>query len=134
MATPIQRTTRNRALVGAAAAVAALALVAPPRADASGRHAQDSGSRIEKACKRLPNVRERVQAKVALLQASASTKGSIAWLESKADKASAKGKNALAQALRAKADARRAAVVALNSKLSALDAAAAACAARGANA
>ena len=131
MTTPIQRTTRNRALVGAAAAVAALALVAPPKADASGRQARESGSRIEKACKRVPSVRERVQAKIALLQASASTKGSIAWLE---DKASAKGKSSLAQALRAKADARRAALVALNSKLSALDAAAAACAARGANA
>ena len=130
MSAPHRRNIRNRVLGVAAALVATAALVAPPAADASGRFAPSSGSRIERACNRVPTARDRVLHKIDLLEAGATTKGSIAWLRAKADKAAAKGKAATAEVLRAKATAREAALVALRTKLAALDKAAAACAAR----
>lgn len=136
MLTPQHRPVRQRMLLAIAGVVAAAALVVPPSADALGRTAPTvqsptSGSRIDKACNRIPSVRERVQSKITLLQAGAETKGSIAWLQAKADTAATKGKSALADALRAKAAVRQATLTLLTKKLAALDKAAAACAARG---
>jgi hypothetical protein len=124
-------TPRDRLLVATAAVLAAVTLAAPPSADAA-RGQATSGSRLDKACSRIPSVRERVQAKIDLLQAGRSTKGSIAWLQGRADAAEAKGRVAVAEAFRRKVEVRSAALSALKVKLSALDAAAAACAARGA--
>lgn len=133
MSNPQARRTRNKVLGATAAVVATVALVAPPAADAAGHHNLTSGSRIDRACNRVPTVRERVQAKIAVLEAGATTKGSIAWLLAKADKAASKGKPAAAEVLRSKAAVRQAALEALKTKLAALDKAAAACAARTTN-
>lgn len=126
---------RNRVLLVTAVLVAAVALSAPPPADAAVARQQPaavaSGSRLEKACHRIPAARQKVDRKIDLLEAGVTTKGSIAWLQSKADKAAAKGKTAAAELLAKKLTARRAALAALEAKLAALDAAAAACVARG---
>lgn len=130
-----QPSIRNRVLLLTAAIVAAVALSAPPPADAAGTRPQPvavaSGSRLEKACHRIPAARQKVERKIDLLEAGASTKGSIAWLQAKADRAASKGKTTAAELLTKKVAARRAALAALEAKLVALDAAAAACVARG---
>jgi hypothetical protein len=68
-------------------------------------HAQDAGvsdnnrPRIEKACARIPNAQTRIDAAIARINGGADVRGSLLWLDTMIQKATAAGRTDLAAAL-----------------------------------
>ena len=106
-------------------------------ASAAGTQGNGAGSgaakvtRLEKACHRIPAATTKVTAHIAKLQADASTRGSIAWLQDRITKAQAKNHPQAVTMLQAKLAERQAALTALQARLTLLTDAAAFCVAHG---
>jgi hypothetical protein len=68
-------------------------------------HAQESGvtednrPRIERACARIPNAQDRIDAAIARINGAADVRGSLAWLDTLIQKATDAGRTDLAAAL-----------------------------------
>ena len=92
---------RRRMAFGAVglASLCAVATMALP----SAAHAQDTGDelrpRLERACLRIPNIEIRTTNLIERLNGDASVRGSLAWLQSKIDKAEAEGREQLVTVL-----------------------------------
>ena len=92
---------RRRMAYGAIglASLCAVATLAMPGA----AHAQDTGTelgpRLERACLRIPNLQIRTDNLIERLNGDASVRGSLAWLQTKIDKAEAEGREQLVTVL-----------------------------------
>lgn len=133
-----KRSLARRLSIGLVGVVTVGALAMPSIASASSGvtgNGAGSGSakvtRLEKACHRIPAATTRVNAHIAKLQAAATTRGSIAWLQDRIAKAQAKGKTQLVTALQARLVDRQAALASLQGRLTLLTDAAAFCVAHG---
>jgi hypothetical protein len=106
MTTP--RNTRNslksKILIGAVAVTAGAAMVVPTSAFAAAATSSTSTAgdlpvRYERACLRIPNFQIRTNNLITRLNADASTKGSLAWLQAQINDAKAKNRTQLATVL-----------------------------------
>ena len=91
-------------------------------------------ARVDTACGRVPAVTQRTQAALDRLQGDASTKGSIAWLQSKIDKATELNRTQIVTFLQNRLDVRTLRVAVIEKKLSNLNDLSTFCAAHGASA
>jgi hypothetical protein len=89
-------------------------------------------ARLQLACTRIPNLISRTENLQKRLPADANTRGSIAWVEAKADKAEAAGHADLATVLRNRTDVMKAKEATLDAQLAALKNAQTACSEHGA--
>ena len=85
------------AAAGLAAVAATLALAAPAAADEGGAAAGASAADRPGICQRLDHLAQRGSRLVVRFEAGPDTRGSIAWLEAKAQAATTAGDNDLAQ-------------------------------------
>jgi hypothetical protein len=87
----MKRTLIPTAVVGA---VAAIALAVPGTAQAATTTAPDElAPRLERACLRVPNLERRTTNLIERLQADATVRGSLAWLQAQIDRASSLGRD-----------------------------------------
>ncbi len=91
----------------------------------AGGHASaddgDLGSRLKTACLRIPPIRERVATQIAHLQGAADLKGSLAWLQTRINRASATNHPVLAADLQHRYDFRAAKLADLKDRLFTLE-------------
>jgi hypothetical protein len=111
----------------AAPALAATQETPAPTATQDQARAELLKQRLSLACARIPNLVTRTENLQTRLAADASTPGSIAWLEAKAAKAQAAGRDELAAALTARVAVRTELADLLPLRLEALDQAEQAC-------
>lgn len=108
-ARPTQPSRTRRTALTAAAALA-LALAAPllfaPAASASTPTPEDLGPRLAAACARVPNAIIRTENLQERLAGDVDTRGSLLWLADLADRADARDRPELAEALRNRLDVR----------------------------
>ena len=132
-----KRSIAGRLALGLVGAISVAALAVPSIASAAGTQTNGTGSgtakatRLEKACHRIPAANAKVTAHIAKLQADASTRGSIAWLQDRITKAQAKNHTQAVTMLQAKLAERQAALTALQARLTLLTDAAAFCTSHG---
>jgi hypothetical protein len=135
---PLRSTTTLVATLAAgllsvgALAVPAAATETADAADAgsasdTGRNGELLRQRAELACARIPNVVTRTQNLQERLAGDASTRGSLAWLEARADEAEERGRDEVATALRTRLEVRTELVDLLPLRLEALADAEVAC-------
>jgi len=86
--------------------------------------------RLDLACARVPNLTTRVEKVLARINGDAETRGSIAWLETKADQARDNGREQLAELIENRIAVRTERIDVLEIRLDNLAEAAAACEAR----
>ena len=86
--------------------------------------------RLDRACARVPNLTTRVEKVLARINGDAETRGSIAWLETKADQARDNGREQLAELIENRIAVRTERIDVLEIRLDNLAEAAAACEAR----
>jgi hypothetical protein len=112
-------TTLAAALAAGLLSVGALAVPAGAAETADAGDTADAGAeseadgngellrqRAELACARIPNVVTRTENLQERLAGDASTRGSLAWLEARADEAEERGRDELATALRTRLEVR----------------------------
>lgn len=111
------------------AAFAADSTSTPP---AKSQLSDSQNARLQKACGRIPELISRVEKLQQRLPADANTKGSIAWVQAKADKAQANGHADLASVLRDRVTTMTARESILQTRLTALQDAQSICSSHGA--
>lgn len=126
--TPSTSWRRRLALVGGGLAVAGALAFAAPAAHAEepvppAQPAAESvvRARLQKICARVPNAEIRIDNAIARLQGDASVKGSLAWLQTKIDEATAAGRTDLATVLQNRLEVRQAQLDLLVAKAGAVD-------------
>ena len=113
----ITRTPRTRTAIATAMIVATGALIAPTAVDAAATEpaAEEPATadaeirpRLERACKRIPNLQVRTANLLERLQGDAETRGSLAWLEVQIDRAVEAEREQLVTVLRNRLEVRTA--------------------------
>jgi hypothetical protein len=119
--------------VGLVAGIAATCtLMIPSQASASTTPAPDElGSRLERACLRIPNIETRTNNVIARLQGDATVRGSLAWLRAQIERAEARGRTDLVEVLTNRLAVREQTLVVLQLRLDGLPALEAFCIERG---
>ena len=92
----MMQTITRQVAIGLATIVAAITVSAPGVANAQ---ADEIGPRLERACLRIPNIETRTANLIERLEADATVRGSLAWLQTRIDKATAAGRTQLAEVL-----------------------------------
>ena len=106
MTTP-RRSLKSKLMIGAVIVTAGAGLVVPAAASAastttappSGTTARELPARLQRACLRIPNLQIRTTNLITRLNADATTRGSLLWLQAQIDDATAKGRTQLATVL-----------------------------------
>ena len=106
MTTP-RRSLKSKIMIGAVIVTAGAGLVVPAAASAastttappSSTTARELPARLQRACLRIPNLQTRTTNLITRLNADASTRGSLLWLQAQIDDATAKGRTQLATVL-----------------------------------
>lgn len=123
------RTPRFRSAVAAATIVATGGLVAPTAVDAAATEpATDEPAaadaeirpRLERACKRIPNLQIRTGNLLERLQGDAETRGSLAWLEVQIGRAEEAGREQLVTVLENRLEVRTAFIPVLELRIEGL--------------
>ena len=106
MTTP-RRSLKSKFMIGAVIVTAGAGLVVPAAASAASTTtaptpstpARELPARLQRACLRIPNLQMRTTNLITRLNADASTRGSLLWLQAQIDDATAKGRTQLATVL-----------------------------------
>jgi hypothetical protein len=102
MTTP-RRSLKSRIMLGAVVVTAGAAMVVPTVASAASTTtdtaARELPARYQRACLRIPNLQLRTTNLITRLNADATTRGSLLWLQAQIDDATAKGRTQLATVL-----------------------------------
>lgn len=107
-------------------------LMIPGTAAASSSPAPDElRPRLERACLRIPNIEARTNNVIARLQADATVRGSLAWLETQIDRATERGRDDLVEVLTNRLAVRQQTLTVLQLRLDGLPALEAFCTERG---
>lgn len=112
--------TAITATVALAVPVAASASTPPPTPTTTPAPGPSVPPRLRLACARVPNTTERVNRSIARLEADASTRGSLAWLQAQIDKATAAGQTERATVLQNRYDVRAAKLELLKARATSL--------------
>jgi hypothetical protein len=102
-----RRSLKSKIMIGAVIVTAGAGLVVPAAASAantttappSSTTARELPARLQRACLRIPNLQIRTTNLITRLNADASTRGSLLWLQAQIDDATAKGRTQLATVL-----------------------------------
>ena len=114
----------RKSLVALSLAIAATVAVGVPAVSAQDgpssteapANAGQRQARLEKACQRVPAITERVDRMIARLEGDASTRGSLAWLQTRVDAANDAGRDQLVTVLRNRLDVRTARLALLHER------------------
>lgn len=123
MTTP-RRSLKSTLMLGAIVATAGAALVVPGVASAAPTPAtptpatteRELPARYQRACLRIPNIEIRVGNVITRLNADASTRGSLLWLQAQIDDATAKGRTQLATVLQNRLEVRKQTLVVMTKR------------------
>jgi hypothetical protein len=117
MTTP-RRSLKSSLMLGAIVVTAGTALVVPSVASAAATPVTtgELPVRYQRACLRIPNIENRIDKAVTRLNADASTRGSLLWLQAQIDDATAKGRTQLATVLQNRLEVRKQTLVVLTKR------------------
>jgi hypothetical protein len=123
MTTP-RRSLKSGLVLGAILATAGAVLVVPSVASAATPPAtptpatteRELPARYQRACLRIPNFENRIANGITRLNADASTRGSLLWLQGQIDDATAKGRTQLATVLQNRLEVRKQTLVVLTKR------------------
>ena len=123
MTTP-RRSLKSSLVFGAILATAGAVLVVPSVASAATPPATPTPAtterelppRYKRACLRIPNIEGRIDNAITRLNADASTRGSLLWLQAQIDDATAKGRTQLATVLQNRLEVRKQTLVVLTKR------------------
>ena len=119
MTTP-RRSVKSSLMLGAVVVTAGAALVVPTVASAATPSTtttvRELPARYRRACLRIPNIQTRIGNVITRLNADASTRGSLLWLQAQIDDATAKGRTQLATVLKNRLEVRKQTLVVLTKR------------------
>ncbi|MDA3040541.1 MAG: hypothetical protein O3C27_13640 [Actinomycetota bacterium] len=109
------RARARLAAVAGAATFAVLAFAGP--ASAQSAPTDNTGTRAELACSRIPNITIRTENVLARINGSAETRGSLLWLDTKIDQARERDREDIAVVLENRREVREALIPILENRL-----------------